>query len=261
MTNQNTRDSYIFYRSFYEAIKELPKENQLEIYNAIAEYSLNFKEVELSGLSKTIFTLIKPQLEANNKKYLNGSKPKQKQKISKTEAKNKQKISKTEGNVNVNEECIMKNENVLNVEELWIEYKPLHTSKGVKNKSLGIFKKLLSKNKFEDILQGTKNYIKNCHTKNIYTKQAERFLKDEIWKEYLENSTESNREQHTVDLINKMMNDTLINKIEVTHSNKAKLFMTKDNFYKYNSFSNDLKEKILNSLKNELGVNGLEYNF
>lgn len=115
MTNQNTRDSYIFYRSFYEAIKELPKENQLEIYNAIAEYSLNFKEVKLSGLSKTIFTLIKPQLEANNKKYLNGSKPKQKQKISKTEAKNKQKISKTEGNVNVNEECIMKNENVLNV--------------------------------------------------------------------------------------------------------------------------------------------------
>ena len=115
MTNQNTRDSYIFYRSFYEAIKELPNENQLEIYNAIAEYSLNFKEVELSGLSKTIFTLIKPQLEANNKKYLNGSKPKQKQKISKTEAKNKQKISKTEGNVNVNEECIMKNENVLNV--------------------------------------------------------------------------------------------------------------------------------------------------
>jgi|TARA_R100000081_G_C4815549_1_gene174659 hypothetical protein len=74
MTNQNTRDSYIFYRSFYEAIKELPNENQLEIYNAIAEYSLNFKEVELSGLSKTIFTLIKPQLEANNKRFIVGQK-------------------------------------------------------------------------------------------------------------------------------------------------------------------------------------------
>ena len=74
MTNQNTRDSYIFYRSFYEAIKELPNENQLELYNAIAEYSLNFKEVELSGLSKTIFTLIKPQLEANNKRFIVGQK-------------------------------------------------------------------------------------------------------------------------------------------------------------------------------------------
>jgi hypothetical protein len=74
MTNQNTRDSYIFYRSFYEAIKELPSENQLEIYNAIAEYSLNFKEIELSGLSKTIFTLIKPQLQANNKRFIVGQK-------------------------------------------------------------------------------------------------------------------------------------------------------------------------------------------
>jgi hypothetical protein len=74
MTNQNTRDSYIFYRSFYEAIKELPNENQLEIYNAIAEYSLNFKEVELSGLSKTIFILIKPQIEANNKRFIVGQK-------------------------------------------------------------------------------------------------------------------------------------------------------------------------------------------
>jgi len=68
------RDLMIFYRSFYEALKELPKENQLELYNAIFEYSLDFKEVELSGLSKTIFTLIKPQLEANNKRYENGAK-------------------------------------------------------------------------------------------------------------------------------------------------------------------------------------------
>ena len=257
MTNQNTRDSYIFYRSFYEAIKELPKENQLEIYNAIAEYSLNFKEVELSGLSKTIFTLIKPQLEANNKKYLNGSKPKQKQKISKTEAKNKQKISKTEGNVNVNEECIMKNENVLN-EELKIKNKKTFkkpTLEQVKeyNQSRGGY---VDANKFYDYYNAgnwkdqSGNKVKNWKQKFI------------TWENKVnKNNTESNREQHTADLINKMMNHTLINKIEVTRSNKAKLFMTKDNFYKYNSFSNDFKEKILNSLKKELGVNGLEYNF
>ena len=146
-------------------------------------------------------------------------------------------------------------------EELWNEYKILHTPKGNKEKALDKFKKLLSKNKFEDIIRGTKTYIKNCHIKNIYTKQVISFLNGETWKEYLEIDTQSNTEQRTADLINKMMNDTLINKIEVTRSNKAKLFMTKDNFYKYNSFSNDFKEKILNSLKKELGVNGLEYNF
>lgn len=84
------RDSLIFYRSFYEAIKELPKETQAEVYTAIFEYSLNFKEVELNGLAKTIFTLIRPQLEANNKRFVNGSKAKTKQ----DKAKSKQNRSK-----------------------------------------------------------------------------------------------------------------------------------------------------------------------
>lgn len=57
------RDSFIFYRSFFEPIKQLPSETQAEVYNAIFEYSLNFKEVELSKYSKVVFTLIKPQLE------------------------------------------------------------------------------------------------------------------------------------------------------------------------------------------------------
>lgn len=96
------RDSSIFYRSFYEAIKSLPESNQLEVYNAIFEYSFNFVEIELTGLSSTIFTLIKPQLEANNKRYENGNKPKNKQNGSKTEAKDEQKIGKVEANKNKN---------------------------------------------------------------------------------------------------------------------------------------------------------------
>ena len=56
----------------------------------------------MTGLSATIFKLIRPQLEANYRKFENGKKPKQKQKISKTEAKEKQTESKTEANVNVN---------------------------------------------------------------------------------------------------------------------------------------------------------------
>lgn len=95
-----TRDSFIFYRSFYEAINEFPEENQLEIYKAISEFSLNQTEPKLSGISKTIWILIKPQLEANNKKFINGIKPK---KTSKPEAKDKQIGSKPEGNVNAND--------------------------------------------------------------------------------------------------------------------------------------------------------------
>lgn len=96
------RDSCIFYRSFYESINELPDTNKLEIYNAIFSYSLNFIEPELTGLSKSIFTLIKPQLDANIKRFNNGLQPKDKQTKSKTEAKDKQKESKVEANNNVN---------------------------------------------------------------------------------------------------------------------------------------------------------------
>lgn len=92
------RDSFIFYRSFYEAINELPKENQADTYNAIMRYALNQEEIELTGVSKAIFSLVKPQLDANYKKYENG-----KQKKSKTEANNKQIKSKIETNVNVND--------------------------------------------------------------------------------------------------------------------------------------------------------------
>lgn len=92
------RDSFIFYRSFYESIKELPEDNQLKVYKAISNYALNQEEIELDGISKAIFSLIKPQLDANYKKYENG-----KQNKNKTEAKRKQNKSKIETNVNDNE--------------------------------------------------------------------------------------------------------------------------------------------------------------
>jgi len=111
------RDSTIFYRSFYEAIKELSPELQAQVYSAIFEYALNFKETELTGLAKTVFTLVKPQLDANLKRYASGTVPKQKRKRSETEANNKRKRSETEANVNDNDNV---NENVnvnLNVNE------------------------------------------------------------------------------------------------------------------------------------------------
>ncbi|HET8838480.1 MAG TPA: DUF6291 domain-containing protein [Flavobacteriaceae bacterium] len=69
------RDGFIFYRSFYEGIKELPREIQGEVLTAIMEYGLNGATTEsLKPVAKAIFTLIKPQIDANNKKFENGSK-------------------------------------------------------------------------------------------------------------------------------------------------------------------------------------------
>jgi hypothetical protein len=96
------RDTTIFYRSFYEAIKELDPQHQQQLYNGIFEYSLDFKEQNFTGVCKTVWTLIKPQLDANLKRFENGSKPKVKQTKSEIEAKQKQEESKTEANNNNN---------------------------------------------------------------------------------------------------------------------------------------------------------------
>lgn len=68
-------DSMIFYRSFYEAIKDLPDQTQLEVLHAVFEYALNDETVqELSPIANAMFTLIKPQIDANNQKKENGKK-------------------------------------------------------------------------------------------------------------------------------------------------------------------------------------------
>ena len=91
----------IFYRSFYGAIRELPERNQVEVLRAICEFGFDGSEPEISGLSKTIWILIKPNLQANRKKWESGCKAKTKQPKSKTEANNKQTRSKVEANVYV----------------------------------------------------------------------------------------------------------------------------------------------------------------
>ena len=69
------RDNFIFYRSFYEAIKDLPRDIQGEVYTAIMEYSLNGITTEhQKPVARSIFTLIKPVLDANNQRYENGRK-------------------------------------------------------------------------------------------------------------------------------------------------------------------------------------------
>ena len=122
------RDSIIFYRSFYEAITELPIEIQGSIYTAIFEYSLNFNEVVLDGLPKTIFTLIKPQLDANNKRYKNGLKGgRNKQEETKTEPKRNQNETKPEANKNVNDNVnknINENDNDILLEKETKEISP-----------------------------------------------------------------------------------------------------------------------------------------
>ena len=68
------RDSLVFYRSFYEAVKDLPAEEFKEAVSAIMEYGLNDEEQAPSGVAKVLLIMAKPLIDANNKKHENGKK-------------------------------------------------------------------------------------------------------------------------------------------------------------------------------------------
>ncbi|MBQ5930517.1 MAG: hypothetical protein IIX02_06980, partial [Clostridia bacterium] len=68
------KNSFVFYLSFYEALRELPEKSRIRLYDAIADFALLGKDTEFTGVEKAVFSLIKPQLQANNQRYENGCK-------------------------------------------------------------------------------------------------------------------------------------------------------------------------------------------
>lgn len=69
------KESFIFYRSFYEAIEDLDDKKRLKMYDAITKLALKNEENEkLNGICKQLFVLIKPQITANSKRYEDGKK-------------------------------------------------------------------------------------------------------------------------------------------------------------------------------------------
>ena len=64
---------FVFYKSFYEAVKQLQNaEDKCIVYQAICDYSFYDIEPTLEGITAIIWTLIKPQIDANIKKRNDG---------------------------------------------------------------------------------------------------------------------------------------------------------------------------------------------
>lgn len=68
------RDSFVFYRSFFESIEKLSKKDKLTLYSHLCKYALGEKTEEIEGVPAAIFDLIKPQIDANFRRYENGLK-------------------------------------------------------------------------------------------------------------------------------------------------------------------------------------------
>lgn len=123
------RESFVFYRSFYEASKFLSNEDKWKLFDMVCQYGLYWNEIETDWPAMWMFLLIKPQLDANNRRYENWCKwwapegnsnavknwkniskqPKNNQNTTKNQPNDNQKQPNVNDNVNVN---VNENDNV-----------------------------------------------------------------------------------------------------------------------------------------------------
>jgi hypothetical protein len=110
------RDSFVFYRSFYEAMEGLSDAEKGQCFEALANYAINGEEPRnMTPVVRLFFIMARPQIDKNNQRFENGKNGGRSK--NQTETKNKpnenQTETKPEANVNVNV-----NENVLEKDNL-----------------------------------------------------------------------------------------------------------------------------------------------
>ena len=71
---EEKRDSFVFFRSFFEAIEDLDADDFKQVVTMIAKYALDREEPKCNGISKAMFSLMKPIIDSNHQKWLNSKK-------------------------------------------------------------------------------------------------------------------------------------------------------------------------------------------
>ena len=72
----NTIKGFTFFKSYYEALKEIPEKDKKEIIFAMINYVFEDKKPKFKGINKVIWTLIEPNLDkSKNKSNSNSGAP------------------------------------------------------------------------------------------------------------------------------------------------------------------------------------------
>ena len=93
-------ESFVFYRSFRDAIEEMTDENKLATLLAICDYALYGVEPDLKdAMSRAVFTVARPSIDANKDRRANGKlggRPPKKPMVSNSENHRFSKMERTE---------------------------------------------------------------------------------------------------------------------------------------------------------------------
>ena len=189
------KDTFIVYRSFYEATKPLSDEDKLALFDAIFEFGLNHKESDLAALPKAMFSLMKPILEANHKRWLNGKKggrprqeePKDNLDITEQEPNHNQEITKAEANKDKDKDKYKDKDKKESTKEKIERFEPNATSLAVVDQMgfhlaqlpsmIQSFKDQMYNRtaKFKDLQSCWRNYLRKGYVKPIEDIRAESF--------------------------------------------------------------------------------------
>ena len=190
------RDSFIFYRSFFEASKPLNAEQKADLFDAICEYALNQEETERQPIVNAMFTLVKPQIDANFKRYKNGqkggrpktkAKPKNNQTITKAKPNVNDNVNVNDnhnGNVNHNEN---ENQNELSKDNKAKAFSTFHFKKtlldlGVNKEHLEDWLKIRTKKKASNTKTALKTFLNECNRNNFPISEAVKICAQNDWK-------------------------------------------------------------------------------
>lgn len=191
----DTNNSFVFYQSFSNAIKCLPKENQLYAYQYITEYALQWvlPDANEDSVAYAIFLMAKPQIDANIDRRKNGNKwgrpQKEKPMVSENTQNEKPLVIENEQNekpnvnvnVNVNDNVNVKE----NVKRKFLDYVYLSDEE---------YKKISDRyweNVLKDFIERLDNRIWiNPHAKNRQDRDHYRTILQRIKKEWI-------KEHHT----------------------------------------------------------------
>ena len=128
------RKAFSFYRSYYEAAKDLPtKEDQADFLMAICSYIFDGVYPEIQGVASAMFKLAKPNLDTSVKRanagQIGGSNNKKQNKTKANEKQNESKIEANEKQTEIKSEAI--NDYMIN--DLMINDKKEKTNKKEKD--------------------------------------------------------------------------------------------------------------------------------
>lgn len=202
-----SKDSFVFYRDWFVAIKELDDATRLELYDSIMYEAFGLDKKELSSMASVAMKFIKQQIERDNKKYeaicrrniengKKGGRPKRNPEnpvgFLETQE-NPEKPKKAyndiiDTDVSINSNNIKENKEDTNVskkeksdnlfEECWKTY----NRKGSKKKSQEQWGKL-SCGERQQVLPHIKMYVSSRDRQ--YQKDFERYLRDKTFKEII----------------------------------------------------------------------------